>query len=361
MQRALALAERGWGRVSPNPLVGAVVLDPDGIVVGEGWHEGPGTPHAEVMALRGAGDRARGGTVVVTLEPCNHAGRTGPCTGALLEAGVARVVAATGDVNPDVRGGGSDTLRGAGVQVEVGCLADDARRLNAAFERHVTTGRPFVVLKAASSLDGKTAAPDGTSRWITSDDARADAHRLRAWADAIVVGSGTVLADDPALTVRGTGLAGARPPIRVVLDARGRVPASAAVFDRGAPTLVATTHRASERRIEAWRAAGAEVVVMTEGDEGSVALTALLDMLGKRDAQGVLVEGGPTLAWSVVREGLADRVVLYLAPKVVGGHGHGVVEGDGFAPITEAVAVRFTSVTRLGPDLKVEADVQRDR
>jgi diaminohydroxyphosphoribosylaminopyrimidine deaminase/5-amino-6-(5-phosphoribosylamino)uracil reductase len=359
MQQALVLAERGWGRVSPNPLVGAVVLDRDGGVVGEGWHEGPGTPHAEVMALRDAGDRARGGTVVVTLEPCNHAGRTGPCTEALIDAGVVRVVAGTGDVNPDVRGGGSDALRAAGLDVEVGCLAEDARRLNAAFERHVTSGRPFVVLKAASSLDGKTAAADGTSRWITSAEARADAHRLRAWADAIVVGSGTVLADDPALTVRGAELAGARPPIRVVLDARGRVPADATMFDDGAPTLVATTHRAPERRIAAWRAAGADVVV-ADGGDGSLALSPLFDALGKRDVQGILVEGGPTLAWSVVRERLADRVVLYLAPKVVGGQGHGVVGGDGFAPITEAIALRFTAVTRLGPDLKVEADVQRD-
>jgi diaminohydroxyphosphoribosylaminopyrimidine deaminase/5-amino-6-(5-phosphoribosylamino)uracil reductase len=360
MQRALALAERGWGRVSPNPLVGAVVLDRHGDVIGAGWHEGPGTPHAEVMALRDAGGRARGGTVVVTLEPCNHAGRTGPCTEALIDAGVVRVVAATGDVNPDVRGGGSDALRAAGLEVEVGCLAEDARRMNAAFERHVTTGRPFVILKAASSLDGKTAARDGTSRWITSDEARADAHRLRAWADAIVVGSGTVLADDPALTVRGAGLADARPPIRVVLDARGRVPATAAVFEGGAPTLVATTHRAPERRIAAWRAAGADVVVI-DGGPGSVALSPLFDVLGKRDVQGVLVEGGATLAWSVVRERLADRIVLYLAPKIVGGQEHGVIDGEGFAPITEAIAMRFTSVTRLGPDLKVEADVQRDR
>ena len=360
MRKALTLAERGWGRVSPNPLVGAIVLDLDGDVVGEGWHEGPGTPHAEVMALRAAGDRARGGTVVVTLEPCNHAGRTGPCTEALLDAGVAQLVAATGDVNPDVRGGGIDALRAAGVHVELGCLVDEARRLNAAFERHVTTGRPLVVLKSAASLDGKTSAADGTSRWITSDDARADAHRLRAWADAIVVGSGTVLADDPALTVRIAGLPGVRPPIRVVVDARGRVPANAKLFDAGAPTLVATTHGAPQQRIAEWQAAGAEVLVADDG-AGSVALGPLLDALGKRDVQGVLVEGGPTLAWSVVRDGLADRIVLYLAPKIVGGHGHGVVDGDGFAPISDAVAMRITSVTRVGPDLKVEADVQRDR
>jgi diaminohydroxyphosphoribosylaminopyrimidine deaminase / 5-amino-6-(5-phosphoribosylamino)uracil reductase len=361
MRRALALAERGWGRVSPNPLVGAVVLGPGGDVVGEGWHEGPGTPHAEVMSLRAAGDRARGGTLVVTLEPCNHTGRTGPCTAAVLQAGISRVIVATPDVNPDVAGGGGGALRAHGLDVEIGCLADEARRLNAAFEQHVTTGRPFVVLKAASTIDGKTAAADGTSRWITSDGSRADAHRLRAWADAIVVGSGTVLQDDPALTVRGADLADARPPIRVVVDGRGRVPADRAIFDAAAPTLVATTHAAPAERIASWRAAGADVLVVDAEAGGSVGIPALFEALGKRDVQGVLVEGGPTLAWSLVRDRLVDRIVLYLAPKVLGGSGHGVVDGDGFAPITEALPMRFTAVTPMGPDLKVEADVQRDR
>jgi diaminohydroxyphosphoribosylaminopyrimidine deaminase/5-amino-6-(5-phosphoribosylamino)uracil reductase len=361
MRRALALAERGWGRVSPNPLVGALVLGPDGDVVGEGWHEGPGTAHAEVMSLWAAGDRAAGGTLVVTLEPCNHTGRTGPCAAAVVEAGISRVVAATPDVNPDVSGGGAEVLRARGLDVETGCLADEARRLNAAFERHVTTGRPFAVLKAASSIDGKTAAADGTSRWITSDAARADAHRLRAWADAVVVGSGTVLMDDPVLTVRAAGLAEARPPIRVVVDGRGRVPADRAIFDGTAPTLVATTHAAPEERIASWRSVGADVLILDADAGGSVGLPSLFEALGKRDVQGVLVEGGPTLAWSAMRDRLIDRMVLYLAPKVLGGSGHGVVDGDGFAPIAEALPMRFTAATRMGPDLKVEADVQRDR
>ncbi|HSL11504.1 MAG TPA: bifunctional diaminohydroxyphosphoribosylaminopyrimidine deaminase/5-amino-6-(5-phosphoribosylamino)uracil reductase RibD [Actinomycetota bacterium] len=361
MRGALALAERGWGRVSPNPMVGAVALDRNGDVVGEGWHEGPGTPHAEVMALREAGDRARGGTLVVTLEPCNHAGRTGPCANALIDAGVAHVVVATPDVNPDVRGGGAETLRSAGIGVQVGVLADEARRLNAAFERHVTTGRPYVVLKSAASLDGRTAASDGSSRWITSDEARADAHRLRAWSDAVVVGAGTAIADDPSLTVRVPGLEAARPPLRVVVDATGRVSVPRRLFDRAAPTLVATTHRAPDDRIGAWEAAGAEVLVLDD-DGGTVALEPLLEALGKRDVQGVLVEGGATLAWSFVRDRLVDRVVVYLAPKLVGGaSAPGILAGDGFAPIAAALAVRFTAVTPMGPDLKVEADVQRDR
>jgi diaminohydroxyphosphoribosylaminopyrimidine deaminase/5-amino-6-(5-phosphoribosylamino)uracil reductase len=362
MLRALALAERGMGRVSPNPLVGAVILDRDGEVAGEGWHEGPGTAHAEVIALREAGSRAVGGTAVVTLEPCNHTGRTGPCTRALIQARLARVIVATADVNPDVHGGGVEALREAGLEVEVGLLAERARRLNAAFERHIVTGRPLVVVKAAASLDGRTAAADGTSKWITSDDARADAQRLRAWADAILVGSGTVLADDPALTVRAPAPETARPPIRVVADSTGRVPSDRRIFDGAAPTVVATTHRASGERIAEWERAGAEVLVVDADAGGEVALPVLVEALGKRDVQGVLVEGGATLAWSVLRDGLADRIVLYLAPSLVGGASAlGVVGGTGFSPIDASLPLRFTAVTRVGPDLKVEADVQRDR
>jgi diaminohydroxyphosphoribosylaminopyrimidine deaminase/5-amino-6-(5-phosphoribosylamino)uracil reductase len=342
-------------------MVGAVVLDPDDRVVGEGWHEGPGTAHAEVRALQEAGDRARAGTVVVTLEPCNHVGRTGPCTEALLAAGVRHVIVAATDPNPDVTGGGIEALRAAGVDVAVGLLAEEAHRLNAAFERHVTTGRPYVIAKAAASLDGKTAAADGTSRWITSAEARADAHRLRAWADAVVVGSNTVLHDDPSLTVR-HGASAARPPARVVVDGGGRVPATARLFDAAAPTLVATTHRVPQDRISSWQATGADVVVLDRDAEGRVSVDALLDALGKRDVQGVLIEGGATLTWSFVRDDLVDRFVVYLAPSIVGGiAAHGVVGGVGFAPIATARALRFTSVRQVGPDLRVEADVHRDR
>ena len=250
MQRALDLAARGWGRVSPNPMVGAVIMR-DGRVVGEGWHEGPGLPHAEVMALREAGpDASRGATVVCTLEPCDHTGRTAPCTQALIEAGVARVVAATGDPNPLVDGAGFARLRAAGIDVQHGPLAAEARRLNEAFERHVTTGLPFVTLKSAATLDGKTAAADGTSKWITGEAARADVQRLRAGSDAVVVGSRTVIADDPALTVRDPAFADVRPPLRVVVDSRGAITADARIFDGAAPTVVATSERAPSERID---------------------------------------------------------------------------------------------------------------
>jgi len=362
MRAALALAERGWGRVSPNPMVGAVVLTSAGHVVGEGWHEGPGSAHAEAVALAAAGEGARGATIVVTLEPCDRWGRTPPCTEALIAAGVARVIVAATDPNLGQDAPGLRALRAAGIEVRVGLLEAEARRLNAAFEEHVRTGRPFVILKSAATLDGKTAAADGTSRWISSEGARADAHRLRAWADAVIVGSGTALEDDPALTVRDEILGAARPPLRVLVDSTGRVPASGRLFDDAAPTLVATTDHAPEDRVKRWEAARADVAVLEHDSAGGVSLGALLDHLGKRDVQGVLVEGGATLAWSFVRDGLVDRVVLYIAPKLLGGAAApGIVMGEGFSPVDEAMGLDFERVEHVGPDLRVEADVHRDR
>ncbi len=360
MRRALELAALGRGLVSPNPMVGAVVVR-DGQVVGEGWHEGPGTPHAEVRALAVAGDLARGATLYCTLEPCDHIGRTPPCTGAIVDAGVAQAVVAARDPNPVVDGRGFARLEAAGVQVETGVLEAASRRLNAAFERHVVTGLPFVTLKTAASLDGRTAARDGTSRWITGEDARNDAHVLRGGADAIVAGAGTVIADDPSLTVRDPSYRG-DPPLRVVVDSSGRVPPDSRIFDRSAPTLIATTERADRARADAWAANGAEVVSFDQDETGGVSLPELMAHLGKRDVQEVLLEGGATLAWSFVRERLVDRVVLYLAPKLIGGsEAPGIITGEGFAPIDEAVALRIVSVDRIGDDVRMEADVHRDR
>jgi diaminohydroxyphosphoribosylaminopyrimidine deaminase/5-amino-6-(5-phosphoribosylamino)uracil reductase len=359
MRRALALAANGKGLVSPNPLVGAVV-EHDGQVVGEGWHDGPGNPHAEIHALRAAGDLACGATLYVTLEPCDHHGRTPPCTNAILEAGVARVVAAARDPNPIVDGRGFDRLRSAGVDVVAGVLEAEAERLNEAFATHVRTGLPFVVLKMAATLDGKVAARDGSSRWITGPEARAEVHRMRAAADALLVGAGTAMADDPSLTVRDPGYRG-RPVLRVLADARGRVRPTARLFSDEAPTLVATTEMAPDERRREWSRAGAEVVVFDPAD-GGVPLDALFADLGKREVQLVLLEGGPTLAWSAVREGLVDTVVLFLAPKLVGGAGApGILGGEGLAPIAEALDVEIVDVARVGPDIKVEARVHRDR
>jgi diaminohydroxyphosphoribosylaminopyrimidine deaminase / 5-amino-6-(5-phosphoribosylamino)uracil reductase len=363
MRRALELAERGWGRVSPNPMVGALIVDDrDGSVLGEGWHEGPGTAHGEVMALAAAGDLARGATVVCTLEPCNHFGRTPPCTRALIEAGVARVVVATTDPNLGEDTPGLVELRDAGIEVEVDVMVAESRRLNRAFERHVTSGLPYVTLKMASSLDGKTAAADGSSRWITGEGSRADVQRLRAWADAVVVGAGTAIADDPSLTVRDARFAEARSPMRVVVDTAGRVPATGQLFDGSAPTLIATSDLTPEGRIREWTAAGADVAVLDRDDAGAVSLYALLHHLGKREVQGVLVEGGATLAWSLVRDRLIDDAVLYVAPILVGGDtAPGVIGGGGFAPITEALELTVDTVEWIGPDIRVEAHVHRDR
>ena len=360
MRRALELAALGRGLVSPNPMVGAVVVR-DGRVVGEGWHEGPGMPHAEARALGAAGTLARGATIYCTLEPCDHVGRTPPCTSAIIEAGVVRAIVAAGDPNPLVDGRGFDRLRASGIEVVDGVLEEPSRRLNAAFERHVVSGLPLVTLKSAASLDGKTAATDRSSRWITGEAAREDAHRLRAASDAIVVGAGTVVDDDPALTVRDPSYRG-RPPLRVVVDASGRVPADARVFDDSAPTLVATTGRAPRGVVDAWTAAGADVESFDPDETGGVCLPDLLAHLGKRDVQGVLLEGGATLAWSFVEQRLIDRVVLYLAPKLVGGaEAPGILMGEGFAPIGRAAGLRIVSVERIGDDLKVEADVHGDR
>jgi diaminohydroxyphosphoribosylaminopyrimidine deaminase/5-amino-6-(5-phosphoribosylamino)uracil reductase len=361
MRRALELATRGWGRVSPNPMVGCVLVR-DGRVVGEGWHEGPGTEHAEAMALRIAGSSAAGSTAFVTLEPCNHHGRTPPCAPALIAQGVEGVVAATRDPNPVVDGAGLRALRDAGLAVEEGLLREAAERQNVAFRTHVRTGRPFVVLKMASSLDGKAAARDGSSKWITGPAARADVQRTRAWADAIVVGGGTALADDPSLTVRDPDLAATRPPLRVVVDTSGRVPGDRRIFDAAAPTLVATTELAPVHRRQEWLDAGADVVVLDRDAAGAVSLPALMETLGKRDVQGVVIEGGPTLAWTAVRDGVVDQVVVYLAPLLVGGHGApGWLSGGGFAPIERAARLEIVSIERVGPDLKVVADVHRDR
>ena len=358
LERALGLAERGRGLTSPNPLVGAVVVA-ESRIRGEGFHEGPGRPHAEIVALEEAGDDARGAMLYTTLEPCDHFGRTPPCTRAIARAGVVRVVCAMRDPNPIVDGRGFAALEAAGIQVRTGLLAQEAKRLNEAYVKHVRTGLPFVTWKMAASLDGKVASRDGTSRWITGEAARADVHRLRAAADAILVGAGTALVDDPSLTVRDPAYRG-RPPLRVLVDARGRVPETGDLFDAAAPTMVATTSLAPRERTGAWRARGAEVVEY-EPEGGGVPLPQLLSDLGKRDVQSVLLEGGPTLAWSMVEDRVVDKVVVYLAPKLIGGRdAPGVLGGRGFAPIAQATQLRVASFDRVGEDLRVEAHVHRD-
>jgi diaminohydroxyphosphoribosylaminopyrimidine deaminase / 5-amino-6-(5-phosphoribosylamino)uracil reductase len=363
MRHALDLAERGRGTTSPNPMVGAVLVR-DGRVVGEGFHRAPGEPHAEALALEQAAGLAAGAACYVTLEPCAHHGRTPPCAAALIAAGVTRVVAAIEDPDPNVRGQGFAQLRAAGVRVEVGVGAAAAEAQNAAFLLHRRHGRPRVTLKAAASLDGKVAAADGSSQWITGEAARADAHRLRSEADAVAVGAGTAVADDPRLTVRLPGWSG-RQPLRVLIDASGRAGARGHLFDGAAATLVATTAAARPGALQAWAAAGAELLVCPESPaatgEAGVDLAWLAKALGERGVLELLVEGGPRLHASFWEARLADRLVWYLAPLVIGGDGApGLLPAAGARTLTAARPVRIETVDRLGSDLRIVGYPQED-
>lgn len=352
MRRALALAAGVEGRVSPRPPVGAVVVSSEGRVVGEGATTPSPGPHAEVVALDAAGSRAAGGTVYVSLEPCAHTGATGPCAEALVRARVARVVAATRDPNPQVDGDGLDILRDGGVEVIEGVCEEDARTMIAPFDTWVRTGRPFVTLKLASTLDGKVAAPDGTSRWITGDAAREEVHHLRRRADAVLVGAGTAEADDPRLTCRLPGFDGSQPR-RVLVDSSGRTPPAGRLFDRSAPTTVLTTDAAPAECRAAWSDAGAEVVGVSPSETG-VDLHVGLRLLGDGGICHVLCEGGPTIAASLVAAGLVDRILLYLAPKLVGGDAPGIL-GWGVKTLADAWELEIVGVERIGDDLRLEA------
>ncbi len=322
LRRALQLARRG-SPTDINPLVGAVVTDAAGAVVGEGYHRGAGSPHAEIEALRAAGPAARGGTVHVTLEPCSHTGRTDPCTDALLGAGVARVVFGQTDPNR-VAAGGAAILVAAGVRVRAGVLADEALELNRTWTHLMRTGRPFVTWKFAATLDGRSAARDGTSRWITGPAARADVHALRARCGAVIVGTGTVLADDPRLTVRGPSRTAVQ-PLRVVIGRRP-IPSGAHVRDGAARTLVVESHDAREA----------------------------LAQLAGRGIHHALLEGGPTLAGAFVRDGLVDEVIAYVAPAVLGG-GPSPVADLGIDTIADALRLTLTDVTVVGTDVRITA------
>jgi diaminohydroxyphosphoribosylaminopyrimidine deaminase/5-amino-6-(5-phosphoribosylamino)uracil reductase len=353
MKLALRLAARGAGWVSPNPVVGAVVVKGDK-VVGRGYHRRAGLPHAEVEALQAAGEAARGADLYVTLEPCNHQGRTPPCTQAILTAGVRRVVIATRDPNPRVTGGGADSLADRGVEVAVGLLAAEARRLNEAWFHSVETGRPWVIAKAACSLDGKIATVGGESQWLTGQAARTLGHRLRHRVDAVVVGIGTVLADDPQLTARLPRQPG-RDPIRLVLDSRLRLPLTARMLhlDSEAPTWVATTNQAPPETIRALEATGAQVLVLP-GDAGRVSLPALLQELAARQVQSLLVEGGAETLGAFFDQRLVNRFYFFYAPKILGGRkAPTAVGGQGVIHLGEAHIARDLKVRRLGPDLLV--------
>ncbi len=350
LRRALALAGRARGRTAPNPMVGAVVVR-DGAVVGEGFHPAAGQPHAEVFALRAAGDRARGATLYVTLEPCSHVGRTPPCADAVIAAGIRRVVAAAGDPNPLVAGQGLARLRAAGVAVECGLLQAEEARLNEAFRRWIVTRRPFVTLKLAASLDGQLATRTGESQWITGPAARRDVHRLRAVSDAILTTADTVLADDPALTAR---LPGARQPRRVVVDARLRTDPAARVYAPAeAPPLLATLVD-DPARLAPYRARGVEILGLPARD-GHVDPDALMAALGARAILALLVESGGRFAAALLAAGQVHKLRLYLAPLLIGGAAAvPLLAGPGIAALADAPRLCDVTYRRVGDDLRVE-------
>ena len=344
MARALQLAEKGRHSTQPNPRVGCVIVRDD-VVVGEGFHERAGEPHAEVHALRMAGDKARGADVFVTLEPCSHFGRTPPCADGLVAAGVRKVWAAMQDPNPEVAGKGLERLRAAGIEVECGLMQAQAQALNRGFVMRMTRGRPFVTLKLAASLDGRTAMANGESQWITSEAARADVHRLRAEAGAVLTSSATVLADDPELTVRHVQTS--RQPDRIVLDSRGRVSAKAKIWNEGARRILLTTQQSA-------MPAGVEVAQLDRNGE-YFSLSAAMSELGRLKINEVVVECGPTLAGLLLQAEVVDELVLYLAPSLLGDAARPLARLPDLEKLAQRIALQWRDVRAVGPDLRLTA------
>lgn len=362
MQRALALAQRGFYTTAPNPRVGCVLVA-SGKVVGEGFHAKAGEPHAERNALLAAGENARGATCYVTLEPCSHIGRTGPCADALIDAGVHRVIAAMEDPHSKVAGQGFAKLRAAGVQVDVGLLEPDARALNPGFIRRMETGRPYVRIKLAMSLDGRTAMASGESKWITGDAAREDVQHWRACSSAIISGIGTVLADDPSLTVRPQSWqaltypdAAVRQPMRVILDRSLQIPATAKLLGEAGQALLVSSRDSDSvvvaESIDALTEKGAEVIRVPSSGSG-IDLVALLDELGRRECNEVLVEAGPTLAAAFVREGLFDELLIYMAPTLLGSSARALLAMPELEKMSEQIRLTLFDCVQLGDDLRL--------
>lgn len=358
MQQALALAQRGVGRTAPNPPVGAVIVR-SGVVVGEGFHPKAGQPHAEVFALQQAAAQAETADVYVTLEPCSHQGRTGPCADALIAAGVRRVFVGVQDPNPQVAGRGLEKLRSAGIEVSVGIEEEACRRLLSPFARFIGSGMPYTIYKSAMTLDGKTATASGDSQWISGEQSRLRVHQLRDRVEAIMVGIGTVLADDPLLNTRlpdGDG----RDPLRVVVDSRLRMPPAARMLQQNskAATLIATTVT-DKKKTAVLQQVGAEVLVLPE-ENGRACLSALWRELGKRDVQRLLLEGGAHLAGAALKAGLIDQLMLFVAPKLIGGVAdYGIFAGEGCQKLANAVPVNNLSYELIGEDILITGEVER--
>jgi diaminohydroxyphosphoribosylaminopyrimidine deaminase/5-amino-6-(5-phosphoribosylamino)uracil reductase len=351
MRQALELAGRGLYTTTPNPRVGCVIVS-DGAVVGTGWHEKAGMPHAEVLALKAAGERARGATLYLNLEPCSHHGRTPPCAEAIVASGIKRVVAAMQDPNPKVSGAGFAKLRAAGIGIEHGLMEEEARELNIGFVARMTRGRPWVRMKIAASLDGRTALANGKSQWITGEAARMDGHRWRARACAILTGHGTVRDDDPQLNVRGVDTP--RQPLKIVVDSRFETPPSARLLKDG-KTLIAGAVREA-KRIAALEKAGAETVVIPN-DRGKVELFRLMEELARRELNEIHVEGGTKLNGSLLQAGVVDELLVYLAPCVIGDSGRGMFDVQELTELSQKKGLAIRNVERVAEDIRILARI----
>ena len=352
LERALKLAENGWGRTNPNPLVGAVIVK-NGEVIGEGWHALVGGPHAEIHALRAAKRDAAGATMYVTLEPCSHYGRTPPCADAIIKSGIREVVIAMEDPNPSVSGRGIAMLQGAGIQVTKGVLEAQAKRLNEIFIKYITKKRPFVIMKTAMTLDGKIASVSGNSRWITGPFAREHVHRLRERVAAIMVGSETVIRDNPSLTARLKTSEG-KNPLRIVVDSKGRIPLDSKVLDGAADTIIASTSAMDAEKERQITNTGARVLKL-DGAGGCVDLNALMQTLYDLEVDSVLLEGGGGLNAAALDAGIVDKVMIWIAPKIIGGKDAVTpVEGRGIPLMRDALVIQDMHVDRFGDDILIE-------
>ncbi len=359
MRIALAQARRGMGRVSPNPMVGAVVVR-GGRIAGRGYHRRAGTPHAEIHALAEAGGAARRAHLYVNLEPCSHYGRTPPCVDAIIASRIKKVVIGMIDPNPLVSGRGVARLKRAGIEVVSGVLEEECRRLNEEYIKHTTRGLPFVILKVASSLDGKIATASGDSRGLTSPRSIGAVHRLRDRVDAILVGIGTVEADDPLLTTRLPGRPG-KDPIRVIVDSRLRISPRARVFNPDSPAgvIMVTTSRAPCAKRERLERIGGVSFITADGKDGRVDLKKMMRRLGKRGINSLLIEGGTGISTSALASGIVDKIIFFYAPKIIGGKfSYPVTAGEGAASVEKALAVRLLALKRCGEDILVEGYVQ---
>jgi diaminohydroxyphosphoribosylaminopyrimidine deaminase/5-amino-6-(5-phosphoribosylamino)uracil reductase len=357
MRRALHLAGRGGGRTSPNPMVGAILIK-EGLVIGEGYHQRAGEPHAERLALERAGQQAKGSTLYINLEPCTHYGKTPPCVPAILEAGVSRVVIGMEDPNPLVKGEGIRALKEAGLEVEIGILEKECRRLNEAFCKYILKKEPFVILKIAATLDGRIATRTGVSQWITSEESRRFVHRLRDQVDGVLVGVGTILRDDPLLTTR---LPGGRDPYRIVLDSQLRIPEDSKILHTNPQRLIlATTERAPREKLKRLEPKVGRMMVCPM-KEGRVDLKALVSRLGEMEMMSLLVEGGSRVNGAFLDERLIDKVLLFLSPKCLGDpQALGIFGGRGIENLKEALSLKEMRVRRIGEDLLVEGYMEGD-